>query len=95
MLILLRDKLIHPDKARISLATDKMHDFPRPTLAVDTALLTVDTDRRQLLVVEMEREESGKWALPGTFVREREILPPPSSAACATNSACRASGRSS
>ena len=51
-----------------------MHDFPRPTLAVDTALLTVDTDRRQLLVVEMEREESGKWALPGTFVREREIL---------------------
>lgn len=52
----------------------KFHQFPRPTLAVDTALLTVDLDRRQLLVVELEREELGKWALPGAFVRERETL---------------------
>jgi len=41
---------------------------------VDTALLTVDLDRRQLLVAEMAREDTGKWALPGTFLRERETL---------------------
>lgn len=52
----------------------KFHDFPRPTLAVDTALLTVDLDRRQLLVVEMSRADTRQWALPGTFVRERETL---------------------
>lgn len=52
----------------------KFHDFPRPTVAVDTALLTVDLDRRQLLVAEMAREDTGKWALPGTFLRERETL---------------------
>lgn len=60
---------------RIRQGSDKkFHEFPRPTLAVDTALLTVDPDRRQLLVVEMAREDTGKWALPGTFVRERETL---------------------
>ena len=52
----------------------KFHQFPRPTLAVDTALLTVDTERRQLLVVEMWREDTRKWALPGTFVRQGETL---------------------
>ena len=49
-----------------------MHDFPRPTLAVDTALLTVDTDRRQLLVVEMEREESGKGSARHLRPRTRD-----------------------
>ncbi|MEI7718101.1 MAG: hypothetical protein WCI78_18785, partial [Mycobacterium sp.] len=49
----------------------KFHDFPRATLAVDTALLTVDLNRKQLMVVEIAREDTGKWALPGTFVRER------------------------
>jgi 8-oxo-dGTP diphosphatase len=52
----------------------QFHPFPRPTLAVDTALLTVDTERRQLVVVEMWREDTGKWALPGTFVRQGETL---------------------
>ncbi len=47
---------------------------PRPVLAVDAALLTIDTDRRQLLVVEMERADTGEWALPGTFVNDRERL---------------------
>lgn len=41
---------------------------------MDTALLTVDLGRRQLLVAEMAREDTGKWALPGTFLRERETL---------------------
>lgn len=66
------DNIIGP---RVTRGSDKkFHDFPRPTLAVDTALLTVDLDRRQLLVVELEREDVGRWALPGTFVRERETL---------------------
>jgi len=61
--------------SRITQGSDKkFHDFPRPTLAVDTALLTVDLDRKQLMVVEIAREDTGKWALPGTFVRERETL---------------------
>ena len=42
----------------------KLHDYPRPTVAVDTALLTWDPDRG-LLVVEMARDDVGKWALPG------------------------------
>lgn len=50
------------------------HRFPRPTLAVDTALLTIDPERRQLLVVEMWREDTGRWALPGAFVRHGETL---------------------
>lgn len=41
---------------------------------MDVALLTVDLDRRQLLVAEMARGDTGKWALPGRFLRERETL---------------------
>lgn len=66
------DNIIDP---KISQGSDKkVHGFPRPTLAVDTALLTVDLERQQLLVVEMQRADTGRWALPGTFVRERETL---------------------
>lgn len=68
----LGDNIIGPKVTQRS--DKKFHDFPRPTLAVDTALLTVDLDRRQLVVVEMWREDTGKWALPGTFVREGETL---------------------
>lgn len=66
------DNSIRPRLTRRS--DKKFHDFPRPTLAVDTALLTVDLTRNQLMVVEMARADTGKWALPGTFVRERETL---------------------
>lgn len=63
------------DEPRIPGPSDKKaHRFPRPTVAVDIALLTVDTDRQQLLVVEMARDDTGKWALPGRFLRERETL---------------------
>ena len=59
---------------RMTRRTDKkFHDFPRPTVAVDTALLTIDPDRG-LVVVELARDDTGKWALPGTFLRERETL---------------------
>ena len=55
-------------------------DYPRPSLAVDVALLTVRTDEegdRQLCVLLHRRGEGfadGDWALPGTFVREGERL---------------------
>lgn len=61
-------------KATVSRGTDKkLDDFPRPIVAVDTALLTWDPDRG-LVVVEMHRDDIDKWALPGAFVRERETL---------------------
>lgn len=49
------------------------HGYPRPIVAVDTALLTWD-HTRGLVVVVMLRDDVGKWALPGTFVREGETL---------------------
>ncbi len=54
-------------------ADKKLHDYPRPTVAVDTALLTWD-EGRGLLVAEMARDDIGKWALPGTFLRAGETL---------------------
>lgn len=58
----------------VSASTDKkLHNYPRPTVAVDTALLTWDSDRG-LLVVEMQRDDIDKWALPGAFLRKGEKL---------------------
>lgn len=68
-------RLPEPDDQRVSRPTDrKLHDYPRPTVAVDIALLTVDLKRRQLQVVQMWREDIEKWALPGAFVRRGETL---------------------
>ncbi len=50
-----------------------VHNYPRPTVAVDTALLTWDPDQG-LLVVEMARDDTGTWALPGAFLRKGETL---------------------
>lgn len=50
-------------------------DYPRPSLAVDVALLTVvDGGLAVLLHKADEGFAAGKWALPGTFVREDERL---------------------
>jgi ADP-ribose pyrophosphatase YjhB (NUDIX family) len=50
-------------------------DYPRPSVAVDTAVLTVSGgDVCVLLVKRLESDQHGKWALPGTFLRERETL---------------------
>lgn len=55
-------------------------DFPRPSLAVDVALLTlhVDEERDRSLCVVLHRREGsfaeGAWALPGSFVHEGERL---------------------
>lgn len=51
-------------------------DYPRPSVAVDTAVLTYDpADPGQgLLVMEVLREAGQGWALPGTFLWQGETL---------------------
>ncbi len=50
----------------------RLIDYPRPSVAVDTAVLTVDGD--ELVVLEVYRDDAGAWALPGTFLHEAERL---------------------
>lgn len=51
-------------------------DYPRPSVAVDTAVLTFDPadPGRGLLVLEVLREAGQGWALPGTFLHAGETL---------------------
>ena len=50
-------------------------DYPRPSVAADTAVLTVAGGSVSVLLVRRaEDHQHGKWALPGTFLRERETL---------------------
>ncbi|MBJ7338696.1 MAG: NUDIX hydrolase [Mycolicibacterium sp.] len=49
-------------------------DFPRPSVAVDTALLTLDPSGSELLVLQVRRNDDTGWALPGTFLHPRERL---------------------
>jgi 8-oxo-dGTP diphosphatase len=52
-------------------------DYPRPSVAVDTAVLTVPDDDPRLAVLLVRRagEDGGdEWALPGTFLHEEETL---------------------
>lgn len=62
-------------------ATSDLADFPRPSLAVDVALLTTiessALDRPALAVLLQQRSADpaeGDWGLPGSFLRERERL---------------------
>ena len=48
-------------------------DYPRPSVAVDTALLTLDPDL-ELVVLQVRRPNGAGWALPGTFLHEGERL---------------------
>ncbi len=55
-----------------------LQDYPRPSVAVDTALLTVgpaggDPGPPELLVLQVRRPAGG-WALPGTFLHPGERL---------------------
>ena len=55
----------------------RLSDYSRPSVAVDVAVLTVDPERTGLLVLLHQRDETfatGRWSLPGTFVREHELL---------------------
>ncbi len=55
-------------------------DYPRPSVAVDTAVLTViplPEGRSQLAVLQVRRSgnyRQGSWALPGMFLHEGERL---------------------
>jgi ADP-ribose pyrophosphatase YjhB (NUDIX family) len=52
-------------------------DYPRPSVAVDTAVLTVPDGAEQLHVLLVRRtgsHEHGAWALPGTFLHPGERL---------------------
>jgi 8-oxo-dGTP diphosphatase len=54
-------------------------DYPRPSVAVDAALLTVLPDENCLSVLQVRRPEDGNgapagWGLPGTFLHEGELL---------------------
>jgi 8-oxo-dGTP diphosphatase len=49
-------------------------DYPRPSVAVDTALLTLDEAGSELLVLEVRRNDDTGWALPGTFLHPGERL---------------------
>jgi ADP-ribose pyrophosphatase YjhB (NUDIX family) len=56
-----------------------LRDYPRPSVAVDTALLTVQPTRSglRLVVLQVRRGDghsAGEWALPGTFLHEGERL---------------------
>jgi ADP-ribose pyrophosphatase YjhB (NUDIX family) len=49
-------------------------DYPRPSVAIDTALLTVLPGEDHLSVLQVRRPELAGWALPGTFLRQGERL---------------------
>lgn len=48
-------------------------DYKRPSVAVDTAVLTVDPELG-LAVLQVRRPSGNLWALPGTFLHEGEVL---------------------
>jgi ADP-ribose pyrophosphatase YjhB (NUDIX family) len=48
-------------------------DYPRPSVAVDTAVLTLDPELG-LVVLQVRRPHGPGWALPGTFLHEGEVL---------------------
>ncbi|TGD87449.1 NUDIX domain-containing protein [Mycolicibacterium sp. CH28] len=48
--------------------------YPRPNVAVDTALLTLDPANPELLVLQVRRADGPGWALPGTLLHPGERL---------------------
>ena len=48
-------------------------DYPRPSVAVDTAVLALDPEQG-LVLLEVRRPTGMGWALPGTFIHEGETL---------------------
>ena len=64
-----------PTRAKVSIATDKDgRPYPRPVVAVDIALLSLNLHEKRLEVAEMWRDDTQTWALPGTFLRQGETL---------------------
>lgn len=67
MVTTMTDKMFRDSKGH------RLTDYPRPSVAVDTALLTPDPDQG-LLVLEVKRENTSGWGLPGTFLWPGERL---------------------
>jgi 8-oxo-dGTP diphosphatase len=52
-----------------------LEDYPRPSLAVDTAVLTVSDDGRLSVLLTRQADAADEaWRLPGTFVHAGETL---------------------
>lgn len=51
----------------------RLDEYPHPSVAVDTAVLTVPADG-PLSVLQVRDRTEGDWRLPGTFVHEGERL---------------------
>jgi ADP-ribose pyrophosphatase YjhB (NUDIX family) len=52
-----------------------LEDYPRPSVAVDTAVLTVGpNDTLDVLLVRGRADDGGGWRLPGTFLHPSERL---------------------
>lgn len=67
-----RNRAPHRDRSGRTLT-----DYPRPSVAVDTALLTLlpqPADQTVLAVLEVRRQNGPGWGLPGTFLHEGERL---------------------
>ncbi len=62
------DENAHRDSSGRSLT-----DYPRPSVAVDTAVLTIGAGQ-DLMVLQVPRAGARGWALPGTFLRPGEVL---------------------
>ncbi|MGI8679015.1 MAG: NUDIX hydrolase [Jatrophihabitans sp.] len=52
----------------------RLADYPRPSVAVDTALLTLVPGDETLSVLQVRRDGGRGWALPGTFLHDGERL---------------------
>jgi 8-oxo-dGTP diphosphatase len=50
------------------------YPYPRPSLTVDVAVVTLEVRPRVLLIQRKAEPFKGKWALPGGFVDENERL---------------------
>jgi len=51
-----------------------LQDYPRPSVAVDTAVLSVDRERRLGVLLVRRDADRDAWSLPGTFLHEGERL---------------------
>lgn len=51
-----------------------LQKYPKPSVAVDVAVLTLDDTGRQLQVLQVYRGTPTTWGLPGRILRERELL---------------------
>ena len=69
--------VMEPRNPPVDAAGKTLADYPRPSVAVDTALLTVPEGPGTLQVLLVRRagsHDKGAWALPGTFLHDGERL---------------------